>query len=178
MLVFLANDDLEVIIRFDGPAFFFPLETLFPFLSFYCLLRSPCIFYSWCSLSTIMNDVSLNGSGVVTPLIAPLTQYAETCRHSRHLFLPLPFSSSPPLTQLKRQVSSNDFSAIESLVKNIIKEKQPFERLVLTKSQLLELFKHNPFKQRIIREKVQTESTTVYRCGPLIDLCRGPHIRW
>jgi len=76
-----------------------------------------------------------------------------------------------------RQVSSNDFPVIESLVKNIIKEKQPFERLVLTKSQLLELFKHNPFKQRIINEKVQTESTTVYRCGPLIDLCRGPHIR-
>jgi len=76
-----------------------------------------------------------------------------------------------------RQVSSNDFPAIESLVKNVIKEKQPFERLVLSKSELLELFKHNPFKQRIIKEKVLTESTTVYRCGPLIDLCRGPHIR-
>ena len=82
------------------------------------------------------------------------------------------------LLHCTRQVSSNDFPAIESLVKNIIKEKQPFERLVLTKAQLLELFKHNPFKQRIIKEKVQTESTTVYRCGPLIDLCRGPHIRW
>jgi len=74
-------------------------------------------------------------------------------------------------------VSQDDFPVIESLVKNIIKEKQPFQRLVVTKPQLLELFKHNPFKQRIINEKVQTESTTVYRCGPLIDLCRGPHIR-
>merc|ERR1712142_501607 len=76
-----------------------------------------------------------------------------------------------------RQVSSNDFKNLETIIKKIIKEKQPFERLVLTKAQLLELFKHNPFKQRIIKEKVQTESTTVYRCGPLIDLCRGPHIR-
>ena len=94
-------------------------------------------------------------------------------------------SPSPPLSfdslhlfSHRRNVSSNDFPAIESLVKTIIKEKQSFERLVLTKAQLLDLFKHNPFKQRIINEKVLTESTTVYRCGPLIDLCRGPHIRW
>jgi len=76
-----------------------------------------------------------------------------------------------------RQVSSNDFKAIEDVVKSILKEKQPFERCVLTKQQLLDLFAHNPFKRRIIEEKVQTDKTTAYRCGPLIDLCRGPHIR-
>lgn len=30
---------------------------------------------------------------------------------------------------------------------------------------------------RILNEKVKTPKTTIYRCGPLIDLCRGPHIR-
>ncbi|CAM6001885.1 unnamed protein product, partial [Sphagnum balticum] len=30
---------------------------------------------------------------------------------------------------------------------------------------------------RIINEKVDTPTTTAYRCGPLIDLCRGPHVR-
>jgi threonyl-tRNA synthetase len=30
---------------------------------------------------------------------------------------------------------------------------------------------------RILNEKVNTETTTVYKCGPLIDLCRGPHVR-
>jgi len=30
---------------------------------------------------------------------------------------------------------------------------------------------------RILNEKVTTPTTTIYRCGPLIDLCRGPHIR-
>uniref|UniRef100_A0A672SD22 threonine--tRNA ligase n=1 Tax=Sinocyclocheilus grahami TaxID=75366 RepID=A0A672SD22_SINGR len=29
----------------------------------------------------------------------------------------------------------------------------------------------------ILNEKVTTPTTTVYRCGPLIDLCRGPHVR-
>ena len=38
------------------------------------------------------------------------------------------------------------------------------------------MFKYNEFKLRILNEKVG-EETTVYRCGPLIDLCRGPHVR-
>lgn len=62
-------------------------------------------------------------------------------------------------------------------MKNIVKEKQPFERLEMKKEDLLEMFKYNPFKVRILNEKVDTPTTTVYRCGPLIDLCRGPHVR-
>lgn len=75
------------------------------------------------------------------------------------------------------QVSSNDFPKLEGLVKSIVKEKQPFERLEMKKDDLLEMFKYNKFKQRILNEKVTTPTTTVYKCGPLIDLCRGPHIR-
>uniref|UniRef100_A0A8D0DS31 threonine--tRNA ligase n=1 Tax=Salvator merianae TaxID=96440 RepID=A0A8D0DS31_SALMN len=74
-------------------------------------------------------------------------------------------------------VSSNDFSALEGLCKKIVKEKQPFERLEIKKETLLEMFKYNKFKCRILNEKVNTPTTTVYRCGPLIDLCRGPHVR-
>lgn len=36
---------------------------------------------------------------------------------------------------------------------------------------------YNQFKVRILNEKVTTPTTTVYRCGTLIDLCRGPHVR-
>uniref|UniRef100_A0A8C1CMI4 threonine--tRNA ligase n=1 Tax=Cyprinus carpio carpio TaxID=630221 RepID=A0A8C1CMI4_CYPCA len=74
-------------------------------------------------------------------------------------------------------VSSNDFPCLENLCKKIIKEKQPFERLEVKKETLLEMFKYNKFKCRILNEKVNTPTTTVYRCGPLIDLCRGPHVR-
>ncbi|XP_077416605.1 threonine--tRNA ligase 1, cytoplasmic [Vanacampus margaritifer] len=74
-------------------------------------------------------------------------------------------------------VSSNDFTCLEGLCKKIIKEKQPFERLEIKKETLLEMFKYNKFKCRILNEKVTTATTTVYRCGPLIDLCRGPHVR-
>ncbi|KAA0717368.1 Threonine--tRNA ligase, cytoplasmic [Triplophysa tibetana] len=74
-------------------------------------------------------------------------------------------------------VSSNDFPCLENLCKKIIKEKQPFERLEVKKETLLEMFKYNKFKCRILNEKVTTPTTTIYRCGPLIDLCRGPHVR-
>ena len=75
------------------------------------------------------------------------------------------------------QVTDGDFKVLEDLIKKIIKEKQPFERLTMKKSDLLEMFKYNEFKVRILNQKVKTETTQVYRCGPLIDLCRGPHVR-
>merc|ERR1711981_1505674 len=75
------------------------------------------------------------------------------------------------------QVSDSHFKVLEDLVKKIVKEKQNFERLEMKKSDLLEMFKYNEFKVRILNEKVRTDTTTVYRCGALIDLCRGPHVR-
>ncbi|XP_021488945.1 threonine--tRNA ligase 2, cytoplasmic isoform X2 [Meriones unguiculatus] len=76
-----------------------------------------------------------------------------------------------------RVVSSTELSALENICNTIIKEKQPFERLEASKDALLEMFKYNKFKCRILKEKVDTLTTTVYRCGPLIDLCKGPHVR-
>ncbi|KAI8054687.1 hypothetical protein BDF22DRAFT_680497 [Syncephalis plumigaleata] len=71
-----------------------------------------------------------------------------------------------------RPVTQNDYPALETLAKGIMKEKQPFERLVVSKANLLEMFKHNPYKQYLIGSKIEDgASTTVYRCGPLIDLC-------
>ncbi|KAF7989743.1 hypothetical protein HCN44_008417 [Aphidius gifuensis] len=77
----------------------------------------------------------------------------------------------------ERGIGQTDFPCLETLYKTIVKEKQPFERLEMKKDDLLEMFKYNEFKIRILNEKVHTPTTTVYRCGPLIDLCRGPHIR-
>jgi len=75
------------------------------------------------------------------------------------------------------RVSDSDFKVLEDVAKKIVKDKQPFERLEMKKTDLLEMFKYNEFKVRILNERVKTDTTTVYRCGPLIDLCRGPHVR-
>ena len=92
------------------------------------------------------------------------------------------FTKSHPLHKHKQcrffpQVSDSDFKVLDGIVKKISKEKQPFERLEMKKSDLLEMFSYNQFKVRILNEKVKTETTTVYKCGSLIDLCRGPHVR-
>ncbi|KAF2977835.1 hypothetical protein EK904_007803 [Melospiza melodia maxima] len=64
-----------------------------------------------------------------------------------------------------RSVSSTEFPLLENRCKNIIKEKQPFERLEVKKEILLDMFKYNKFKCRILNEKVKTPTTTVYSMG-------------
>lgn len=67
---------------------------------------------------------------------------------------------------------------LERKFKQACKHSQPFERLEVTKPQALELFRDNPFKLALIESKIKDgEKTTVYKVGPMIDLCRGPHIR-
>ncbi|KAK0173722.1 hypothetical protein PV328_006875 [Microctonus aethiopoides] len=76
-----------------------------------------------------------------------------------------------------KAVSHFDIPYMETLYRSIVKEKQKFERLELKKEDLMEMFKYNEFKMRMLRDKIDTPTATVYRCGPLIDLCHGPHVR-
>jgi threonyl-tRNA synthetase len=74
-------------------------------------------------------------------------------------------------------VQESDWKPLETIANQAIKEKQPFERLIMSKPNLLEMFKYNKYKVHFIQEEVPDgTSTTVYRCGPLIDLCVGPHV--
>ena len=74
-------------------------------------------------------------------------------------------------------VTTSDYKPLKQIVEKAIKEKQPFERLELSKEDLLKMFSYNKYKQHIISDKIKDgERTTVYRNGPLIDLCRGPHV--
>jgi len=74
-------------------------------------------------------------------------------------------------------VSSDMSAALEKKVKQITDAKQTYERVVVTKEECLELFKSNPFKKAMIAGKLPDgSSTTVYRNGPFVDLCKGPHL--
>lgn len=75
------------------------------------------------------------------------------------------------------KISQDNFDEIEKTFAKVAAEKQPFQRVVLTKKQALELFKHNPFKVQLITNKIPDNAiTTAYKCGKLIDLCTGPHL--
>ena len=70
-----------------------------------------------------------------------------------------------------------DYKKIEEFVKKNSQGNHPFNRLVMTKKEALDLFKANPFKVQLISSKVkEDELTTAYRCGDFIDLCLGPHV--
>ncbi|KAI3923293.1 hypothetical protein MKW92_013135 [Papaver armeniacum] len=73
-------------------------------------------------------------------------------------------------------LNEDDLKSVERAVKKAIKEKQPFERIEVTREQALVMFSENKFKVEIIKELPEDKAITVYRCGPLVDLCSGPHI--
>jgi len=76
-----------------------------------------------------------------------------------------------------KRLSDADFPAIEQGVKALVKDDTAFQRLVISREEALELFADNPFKVDLIQRKVAPGSlTTAYRCGALVDLCRGPHL--
>ena len=55
---------------------------------------------------------------------------------------------------LKDVVSNAHFKDLEKLVAGIVKAKHRFERLELSKEQALDMFSENPFKVKIIEDKV------------------------
>ena len=78
---------------------------------------------------------------------------------------------------------------LENLADKVMKDCQNFERLVVSKEKLLEMFdvhmfllhihfpsdltikQYNKYKKYFIETKVPDgTSTTVYRCGPMMDL--------
>lgn len=74
-------------------------------------------------------------------------------------------------------LNEEHFKEIESKANDItVKQKQPFERIEVSREQALELFSENEFKVEIIKDLPDDKTITVYRCGDLVDLCRGPHI--
>ncbi|XP_069869784.1 threonine--tRNA ligase, mitochondrial isoform X1 [Dipodomys merriami] len=76
-----------------------------------------------------------------------------------------------------RTVQGSELSVLEQICREIAAASQPFRRLEVSRDQLQQLFKDNPFKLRLIQEKVAGPTATVYGCGMLVDLCRGPHLR-
>lgn len=74
-------------------------------------------------------------------------------------------------------VEPADYDPLEKIMASAIKEKQKFERLDVPKEQLLQMYNYNKYKQHYINGQIPDGgSATVYRNGPFIDFCRGPHI--
>ncbi|MDE2795135.1 MAG: threonine--tRNA ligase, partial [Gemmatimonadota bacterium] len=70
----------------------------------------------------------------------------------------------------------DQIEAIEKLMADVVQSDHPFERQVVTKAEARDLFADDPLKLERLDEFDEDEVITVYRDGPFLDLCRGPHI--
>ncbi|MBW2968445.1 threonine--tRNA ligase [Candidatus Woesearchaeota archaeon] len=68
-----------------------------------------------------------------------------------------------------------DLKKIEEKMRDLVKQKVPLERKMVTKQEALEIFKDNEFKIEMINE-LEEGTISVYREGSFVDLCRGPHV--
>ncbi|KAK2737248.1 hypothetical protein FQN57_000415 [Myotisia sp. PD_48] len=74
-------------------------------------------------------------------------------------------------------VKESDWPSIDARTAKIFKEKQSFDRLEVSKDNLKKMFAYSKYKLHYINNLIEGESSTVYRNGTLVDLCRGPHIQ-
>ena len=79
---------------------------------------------------------------------------------------------------LKHRFSPEDFIAIESEMKKVIKENQKFERSIKTREEAIALFDKQDQKYKVERvgDIPVDEEITFYQNGEFIDLCAGPHV--
>jgi threonyl-tRNA synthetase len=105
------------------------------------------------------------------------------------------FAAGPPVEQgfyydvdLPHRISPEDFTKIEAEMTKIIKDDQPFERSVVSRSEAIELGQAGKlaalgergvpsrYKLDILENIPEGEEISLYRNGAFTDLCAGPHV--
>ena len=105
------------------------------------------------------------------------------------------FAAGPPVEQgfyydvdLPHRIAPEDFARIEAEMTKIIKDDQPFERSVVSRSQAIELGQAGKlaalgergvpsrYKLDILENIPAGEEITLFRNGAFTDLCAGPHV--
>ena len=73
-------------------------------------------------------------------------------------------------------ISPEDLPRIEQEMRRIIKENIPIERIVVTREEAKQYFKHDEYKLELIDDIPEGEPITLYKQGEFVDLCRGVHV--
>lgn len=103
-----------------------------------------------------------------------------------NLFGPVKFGMGPAVEngfyydfELDYVITEEDFEAIEIGMKAIIRQKQPIERRIVSKSEALEMMIEQPYKLEIIASILQEQADaelSVVKIGEFVDLCSGLHV--
>jgi threonyl-tRNA synthetase len=105
------------------------------------------------------------------------------------------FAAGPPVEngfyydlELDHRISPDDFEKIEAEMKKEVKANHPFERVVVSRDEALDMANRgvlgalgerpspSKFKLDIIQNIPEGEEISLYRNGEFTDLCAGPHV--
>ncbi|HYJ78410.1 MAG TPA: threonine--tRNA ligase, partial [Longimicrobiaceae bacterium] len=78
--------------------------------------------------------------------------------------------------EVDRPFTPDDLERIEAEMAAVAKADDAFERRVVSRDEARALFADDPLKLERLEELGADETITVYRNGPFLDLCRGPHL--
>ena len=78
--------------------------------------------------------------------------------------------------EVDRPFTSEELESIEKEMSAVCEAGQAFERQVVDKEEARRLFADDPLKLERLEELGDDEVISVYRNGPFLDLCRGPHV--
>ncbi len=92
------------------------------------------------------------------------------------------FAIGPPIENgfyydfdLPRPLTTDDLSVIEERMRASIAADHPFQRSTASKEEARRLFVGQPYKLELI-DSIEGDEVTLYRHGPFLDLCEGPHV--
>ena len=105
------------------------------------------------------------------------------------------FAAGPPVengfyydVDMEHRISSDDFEKIEEEMKKVVKENQPFERMVVSRGEAMEMAKKgrlaaeterstpSQFKIDLLNDIPEDEEISIFKNGDFWDLCAGPHV--
>lgn len=76
-----------------------------------------------------------------------------------------------------RPFTPEDLKKIEGRMKEIVKGKLPFRRMVMSRDEAIAMFQDKNEKYKVeILEQLDGDDVSLYTQGGFTDLCRGPHI--
>lgn len=78
--------------------------------------------------------------------------------------------------QLPKPLEENDLEKIEARMKELILQKQKFEKKNITKRVAKKLFAIQPYKLELIKD-LPGQTVSIYTNGDFVDLCKGPHVK-
>ncbi len=77
---------------------------------------------------------------------------------------------------LPRPLKPEDLTEIEQIMKQIVKQDNPFEKQVISRDEAKERFSDQPYKLELVDAIPEGDEVSLYTQSSFTDLCRGPHV--